>query len=308
MADYLLQLTKDDVVAIPAAAADRLVARGDGDAALLYLLLLRHRGALDGDEAGKRLGFSAERLTRAEESLAALGLLGERRPVPPEPAAEKPEYSQLEIAERIEGDETFRLLRGEVEKLLGRRLTTADSATLLGLYDFVSLPADVIYQLVCHCVERSERAYGVGRRPTLRQIEKEGYLWQKKGIDSIPRANAYLRGYHRRQGEVPRYMAAMQLGDRLPSPSEEQYITGWMELGFSPEAVALAYDRTMLRCHELKWGYLGGILKKWHEKGLHTPEEIQRADARPQPRRAADTAGEKTSEMQQYVQQMHKKK
>lgn len=308
MADYLLQLTKDDVVAIPAAAADRLVARGDGDAALLYLLLLRHRGALDGGEAGKRLGFSAERLTRAEESLAALGLLGERRPAPPEPAAEKPEYSQLEIAERIEGDETFRLLRGEVEKLLGRRLTTADSATLLGLYDFVSLPADVIYQLVCHCVERSERAYGVGRRPTLRQIEKEGYLWQKKGIDSIPRANAYLRGYHRRQGEVPRYMAAMQLGDRLPSPSEEQYITGWMELGFSPEAVALAYDRTMLRCHELKWGYLGGILKKWHEKGLHTPEEIQRADARPQPRRAADTAGEKTSEMQQYVQQMHKKK
>lgn len=308
MADYLLQLTKDDVVAIPAAAADRLIARGDGDAALLYLLLLRHRGALDGGEAGKRLGFSAERLTRAEESLAALGLLGERRPAPPEPAAEKPEYSQMEIAERIEGDETFRLLRGEVEKLLGRRLTTADSATLLGLYDFVSLPADVIYQLVCHCVERSERAYGVGRRPTLRQIEKEGYLWQKKGIDSIPRANAYLRGYHRRQGEVPRYMAAMQLGDRLPSPSEEQYITGWMELGFSPEAVALAYDRTMLRCHELKWGYLGGILKKWHEKGLHTPEEIQRADARPRSGRAADTAGEKTSEMQQYVQQMHKKK
>ncbi len=308
MAEYTMQLTREELVTISGAAADKLLRQGDGDAALLYLLLLRRQGRLGSDEAIRVLRFSQERLSAAERTLQELGLLGERQ-TRLESAAEKPEYSQLEIAERVEGDETFRLLRGEVEKLLGRRLTTADTATLLGLYDFVSLPADVIYQLVCHCVERSERAYGPGRRPTLRQIEKEGYLWQKRGIDSIPRANAYLQTYHRRQGELPRYMRVLQLGDRLPSPSEEQYMTQWMELGFSPEAVALAYDRTMLRCHELKWSYLGGILKKWHEKGLHTVEEIQRAESRPAEKRpAAEKAGEKASEMQQYVQQMHRKK
>lgn len=308
MVEYTMQLTREELVTISGAAADKLLRQGDGDAALLYLLLLRRQGRLGSDEAIRVLRFSQERLSAAERTLQELGLLGERQ-TQLESAAEKPEYSQLEIAERVEGDETFRLLRGEVEKLLGRRLTTADTATLLGLYDFVSLPADVIYQLVCHCVERSERAYGPGRRPTLRQIEKEGYLWQKRGIDSIPRANAYLQTYHRRQGELPRYMRVLQLGDRLPSPSEEQYLTEWMELGFSPEAVALAYDRTMLRCHELKWSYLGGILKKWHEKGLHTVEEIQRAESRPAEKRpAAEKAGEKASEMQQYVQQMHRKK
>lgn len=308
MAEYTMQLTREELVTISGAAADKLLRQGDGDAALLYLLLLRRQGRLGSDEAIRVLRFSQERLSAAERTLQELGLLGERQ-TRLESAAEKPEYSQLEIAERVEGDETFRLLRGEVEKLLGRRLTTADTATLLGLYDFVSLPADVIYQLVCHCVERSERAYGPGRRPTLRQIEKEGYLWQKRGIDSIPRANAYLQTYHRRQGELPRYMRVLQLGDRPPSPSEEQYMTQWMELGFSPEAVALAYDRTMLRCHELKWSYLGGILKKWHEKGLHTAEEIQRAESRPAEKRpAAEKAGEKASEMQQYVQQMHRKK
>ncbi len=309
MAEYMLQLAKQEHLTIPAQAADKLIAGGDGDAALLYLLLLRHAGQIGSDAVMKTLRFSSERLQKAEQSLAALGLLGEKKTAAPEAAEEKPEYSQLEIAERVEGDETFRLLRGEVEKLLGRRLTTADTATLLGLYDFISLPADVIYQLVCHCVERSERAYGEGRRPTLRQIEKEGYLWHRRGIDSIPRANAYLKSYHRRQGDIPRYMRVLQLGDRLPSPSEEQYISGWMEMGFSPEAVALAYDRTMLRCHELKWGYLNGILKKWHEKGFHTVESIREEGAKPQEKRPAAAQPEnKTSEMQQYVKNMHRKK
>ena len=36
------------------------------------------------------------------------------------------------------------------------------------------ITAEEIYLLVCHCVTRSEERYGPGRRPTLRQIEKEG--------------------------------------------------------------------------------------------------------------------------------------
>lgn len=309
MAEYILQLAKQENLTISAQAADKLIASGDGDAALLYLLLLRHRGRIGSDAVMKTLRFSPERQLRAEQALNSLGLLGEKKAAAPEPAEEKPDYSQLEIAERMEGDETFRLLRGEVEKLLGRRLTTADTATLLGLYDFLSLPADVIYQLVCHCVERSERAYGEGRRPTLRQIEKEGYLWHRRGIDSIPRANTYLKNYHIRQGEIPRYMRVLQLGDRLPSPSEEQYISGWMEMGFSPEMVAIAYDRTILRCHELKWGYLNGILKKWHEKGFRTLESIQQESAKaPEKKPPVERAEDKTSEMQQYVKNMHRKK
>ena len=45
---------------------------------------------------------------------------------------------------------------------------------LLGLYDFLGLPAEVILLLVNHCVQTFRVRYGEGRRPTLRQIEKEG--------------------------------------------------------------------------------------------------------------------------------------
>ena len=59
-----------------------------------------------------------------------------------------------------------------------------------------------------------------------------------------------------------------------------------------PETVALAYDKTVLKCHELKWPYCNGILKRWHEAGLHTPEEIERADKPPakQPTQSAGDA------------------
>ncbi len=305
MAEYVLQLTKQEHITLSAAVADKLIRQGDGDAALLYLLLLRHHGRIGSADVMKELRFSEQRRAAAEKTLAELGLLGEKQ-VELAPAEEKPAYSQLEIAERLEGDETFRLLRTEVEKLLGRRMTTADCTILLGLYDHLALPADVIFQLVCHCVERSERAYGEGRRPTLRQIEKEGYLWHRRGIDSIPRANAYLKTYHQRQGLLPAYMRALQLGDRSPAPSEEKYLTEWLDMGFSPEVVALAYDRTVLRCHELKWSYLGGILKKWNEKGLKTVDAIEQGENKPAASRQNVPAEE--SDIQKYVQKMHRKR
>ena len=305
MGEYALHLPKAESVTLSAAAADRLLRRRDGDAALLYLCILRHAGRLTDAEAREELGFTAERQMAAEETLRALELLGERETAPAaEPAEEKPDYSQRDIAEALEGDEPFRRLEAEVSRILGKRLSTSDTAILLGLYDYVSLPADVIYQLVCHCVERSERAYGPGRRPTLRQIEKEGYIWSRRGIDSQSRASAYLRTYNKRQGLLPKYMQALQLGARAPAPSEEKYLTEWIEQGVSPELAALAYDRTMLRCHELKWSYLGAILRRWNEKGLRTPEAVERDEAGGRKEREK-TAG--NDELRRYVRKIHGK-
>ena len=91
------------------------------------------------------------------------------------------------------------------------------------------------------------------------------------------------------------------------SPSEEKYLHGWQEMGFAPEVVALAYDRTMLRCHELKWPYLNGILKRWHKDGLHTLAEVQ-ADKPAQKPQQVTTATPPSDEMRRYVQQLHGRK
>ncbi len=285
MAGYILREDQPNIV-LPAQQADRLIGRGDGDAALLYLCLLRADRGVTAQELQRKLKWSQLRLHAAETALQELGLI-DRPPEqkPPEPAQERPVYTADDLMDLLTGDDGFRMLVPQTEEKLGKRLKTADLQILAGLYDDLGLPADVIYLLVCHCVARSEERYGPGRRPTLRQIEKEGYHWAQRGLFDQESASRYLRDWNVRRSAMSRYMQVLGLGDRRPVESEERYITDWMDKGFPPETVALAYDKTVFYKKELNWRYLNGILRRWHENGWHTEEEVRQSDSRKPSRR-----------------------
>ncbi len=285
MAGYILREDQPNIV-LPAQQADRLIGRGDGDAALLYLCLLRAARGVTAQELQRRLKWSQLRLHAAETALQELGLI-DRPPEqkPPEPAQERPVYTADDLTDLLTGDAGFRMLVPQTEEKLGKRLKTADLQILAGLYDDLGLPADVIYLLVCHCVARSEERYGPGRRPTLRQIEKEGYHWAQRGLFDQESASRYLRDWNVRRSAMSRYMQVLGLGDRRPVESEERYIADWMDKGFPPETVALAYDKTVFYKKELNWRYLNGILRRWHENGWHTEEEVRQSDSRKPSRR-----------------------
>ena len=290
MASILVH-TGDESVTLTAQVTKKLLEKGDGDAALLYIALLRRHGSVPPRALAGELRWERSRIEAAEKALRDMGLIAPEDAVPPEPADEKPEYQRADIIEHLEQDEPFRLLTAEVERKLGKKLTTPDVAVLLGLHDYLGLPTDVIYLLVCHCADRMAVKYGPGRRPGMKQIEKEGYTWARMGIDTQLEASEYLKKYAQRQGMLPAYMRALCLGDRLPAPSEEKYLNAWQEMGFAPEAVALAYDKTVLKCHEFKWPYCNGILKRWHAVGVHTVAEIEQND-RPAPKPAQTPAAD----------------
>ena len=285
MSGYILRDSEPSIV-LTADQVDRLVKNGDGDAALLYLLLMRADRGVTEQELQSRLRWSQLRLNAAEGALQRLGLIQRPAETPaPAPAEERPVYSAQDLAQLLEDDRSFRMLIPQVEEKLGRRLKTADLQILAGLYDDMGMPADVIYLLVNHCIARSEERYGPGRRPTLRQIEKEGYHWAQRGLFDQESASRYLRDWNVRRSAMSRYMQVLGLGDRRPVESEERYITDWMDKGFPPETVALAYDKTVFYKKELNWRYLNGILRRWHENGWHTEEEVRQSDSRKPSRR-----------------------
>ena len=72
---YTLRLPEEESVVLSGAAASRLIRRGDGDAALLYIAVLRSRGTGDENALRSALGWPEDRLRRAFTVLAGEGLV-----------------------------------------------------------------------------------------------------------------------------------------------------------------------------------------------------------------------------------------
>ena len=175
-------------------------------------------------------------------------------------------------------------LVGEVQRRLGKILSTSDLKMLYTLYDFLSLPAEVILLLVNYCVEEMERKYGPGRKPRLSQIRKEGFVWRRLGVDTVEAAEAYLRRQSLLRTHTAAVLPLLGITGRAPVDAERKYIAAWLDMGFEDSAIRLAYERTVLQKGGMNWPYLNSILKSWHQKGLHTVAQIQAGDSsRPRP-------------------------
>ena len=278
MAGVVLHLTEEENIVLSAPVLRRLTGTKNADACLLYLCLKQNGDAMDEEKLRESLSWEKLRFDAAKAVLARAELIrlpekeaGKEAPLP---AEQPPQYTQEDVMRRMEGDEAFAQLLREVERRLGP-LSTASLKILLELNEYLGLPCDVIYLLVNDCIACKEARFGAGRRPTMREIEKEGYAWARRERFSVQAVDEFLKKEQRRRRLYPDYMAALQMPARTPSPGEEKYIKSWLEMGFPPETVAIAYDKAVLKCHEFKWPYCNGILKKWHEKNLHTPQEVQ---------------------------------
>ena len=79
MANYLAHSGPESVT-LPVTVVRMLEQKGDGDAALLYLALLRHQGTVPPRALAGELRWERERIERAEESLRELRLLAAEEP------------------------------------------------------------------------------------------------------------------------------------------------------------------------------------------------------------------------------------
>ena len=116
---------------------------------------------------------------------------------------------------------------------------------------------------------------------------------------SMEQAEEYIRSSRQRREELGRIKESLGIRGRELTATEQKYISSWLDMGFGEDCIALAYDRTVLQCKELRWSYLGKILQNWHQKGLHTVQEVQEGDRRPaaQPQQSRQSPGKNVERM-----------
>lgn len=281
-------LLPNHILSLPAEAADRLLAQGSGDAALLYLALLRH----DGWESARRaLGWTDQRASDAFALLVKLKL-AQGDPVqeaPPRPADQPPSYQRSDLMNALREDSTFAGVTQMVESMLGKTLSEADLLSLYTIYDYLALPGEVICMLTQACVADTERKYGPGRKPRMPMVKKTAFQWKRLGVDTPEAAEEYLRRQQALLGREAELLPLLGIHGRAPVDRERQYIAGWVEMGFDNEAIRLAYERTLFQKQSMNWAYMNSILKRWHGAGLHTVAEIEAGDK--PPARTAQSGG-----------------
>lgn len=252
----------------------KLLGLGNPEAALLYLYL--RSGNLP-ENAARELGLQEKQVTLAQASLQQLGLYTREKVtfVP----GERPAYTEGDVMTAMDTDGDFRSLYGEVQRLLGKVLTTEELKLLLGIRRYFGLPNEVISVLVYYCKERS-RQRGSSRNPSLRTIEKEACLWAEQGIETLEQAAAYIQAQNLKNTHLERLKQRLQIRGRNLTAGEERYASTWLEMGFDEEALAMAYEKTCLNTGGLNWAYMNKILQRWHEAGLHTAAQVRQGDRR----------------------------
>lgn len=254
----------------------RLLSTANGDAALLYLYI---RCGNDPQQAETALHMSAPRFTCAAATLRQMGLWTQERRCPIAPG-ERPSYSETDVMQAMDTDSSFRLLYGEVQRLLGRSLNTEELKILLSFDRYLGLPSEVISVLVSYCKDRARQRGGI-RNPSLRTIEKEAYSWAEQGIDTLEEAAAYIQSQNLRHSRLHHLMGLLQIRGRSLTAAEERYAQSWLEMDFEDEVITMAYERTCLNTGGLNWRYMNSILTRWQQAGLRTAEAIRAGDRKP---------------------------
>ncbi len=180
---------------------------------------------------------------------------------------ELPNYTTGELAEILEGRESFRLLLVEAQNIIGKVFNTADTNVMVGLYDHLGFSEEYILRFLAHCRTMEKKS--------MRTIEKYAISLADRGISTPEALEEEIRtaeALHSREGEIRRLFG---LGQRSLTAKEKGYLRDWFSWGYAHDVIELAYEATVNATGKGALPYANSILKRWHEMGWNNADAIR---------------------------------
>lgn len=179
----------------------------------------------------------------------------------------KPAYP-LDHLKKFCEKEDVRELVFIAEQYLGRTLNQTDLNTLFFWYDELHFSTELIEFLIENCVAKGHKS--------LHYMQRIAEDFSARNIHTVEEAKNLMNQdsaiYHA-------VMKAFGIRGRNLVPSETSFLKSWnVKMGFSQDLITEACSRTMRTIHEPSFGYANSILERWHNQGIHTLEDVKRAD------------------------------
>lgn len=260
---------------------DKLIQVADGDAALLYLYLLRNGNpsngyAVDDIIARRELRMTQDRYERAVFTLSNLTLSSADPDSVTATATaapslkrigEPPNYTSEEMYRIRQEDHRFEAVCQSAEEAFGCVLKEKQLRCLLTAYDYLDLSADAIIEMLAYL----KREKGTVR---LADMQRESRLWANVGVRSAKDAQQYLARKTEKQPLVLALCKGLGIDPAQASPQIKDVAARLLMQGFPPETIELAMRRSERQQGEKKLDYVLGILSRWHLANVHMVSEI----------------------------------
>lgn len=153
-----------------------------------------------------------------------------------------------------------------IRRISGRELSQNEIFAFLDWIDDYNFPPEVVIMITEDCYSRNKKDL-----PYLKQVARN---WFDAGVDSQEKAVEYTNRHKEKWQKYGKVLNYLRIG-RQPTVVEEEMLFKWFyEYSFSDEIILKACELTA-KTLKPSFSYIDKMLSEWHEKDLHTIQEIE---------------------------------
>ena len=168
---------------------------------------------------------------------------------------------------RLAGNDDFCWTCDVVESYLGHPIKPKELEFVTYLYDTLHFSSELILHLYEYCI-------GLGKT-NISYIQTVALAWDEKGVKTTEDAQNASIEYNATYMAISKSMA---LGRTLAAV-EREFVDRWQNQWQVDLSVILeACNRTMLKLQHGDFKYAEGILERWYRTGVHTLQDVHKAD------------------------------
>jgi DnaD/phage-associated family protein len=185
------------------------------------------------------------------------------------PSVERDSYTSEEIDRICTEKDNVPLLIDACQAILEKTFTKTEISSLVFLSDHLRLDDEYIMMLCTYCKAKD--------KASVRYVEKVALSLWDSGVVSVPELDKYIKKESKKTETETKIRKLFGLGERTLVPKEREYINKWViEWALPFELIEKAYEAMMSsgKLDKPSFAYENGILEKWREAGVKTPEDV----------------------------------
>lgn len=159
----------------------------------------------------------------------------------------------------------------DIEKILGRTLSTKEMEMYLGWQKEFSFPSELILLLVEYCASRGKSDY--------RYIEKVALTWHDMNIKTMSQAQNYIKQTEDKWVKIRKILSYLGIKNTDLMKPQEEMLNKWIvTYNFDLEMIQKACDICANRLNRADFKYIDGILTNWFNNNIKTLEDVALKD------------------------------